>query len=93
MMVNHFVIAWPLILAGLVDRILDASKKEKWQGIFVGDAAFVMGDIIVGMGWDEKGYPMNIPDNPNETPTLRIAEYTKDDKNGGRSPWMIGTRT
>ena len=23
---------------------------------------------------------MKIPDDPNETPTLRIAEYTKDDK-------------
>ena len=37
--------------------------------------------MVTFFGWDKLGYPLVIPVNRTEEPRLRIAEYSKADKN------------
>jgi len=81
MMVNQFIVMWPLFLAGYVDRLDDPEKKSKWHDIFVGEADQVMADMVIELGWNKMGYPMDIPDPGKGKPKLRIATYNRDEKN------------
>ena len=76
-MINVFIILWPLLLSGHVDG-LDQDQKDKRHSIFVGSAAQDMAGMVLCLGWEKRGYQMGIPRSGK--PKLRIATYTKADK-------------
>jgi hypothetical protein len=39
-----------------------------------------MADMVIELGWNKMGYPMDIPDAGKGKPKLRIATYNKDEK-------------
>ena len=80
MLVNYFLVWWPLVLSSYIDRLKTQKKRDQWHGIFVGDALKVLADMVTFFGWDKLGYPLVIPVNRTEEPRLRIAEYSKADK-------------
>ena len=59
---------------GLVQK-----KKEKWHKTFHGNAVEDMANLVLCLGWEEKGYPMDI--HRSGKPKLRIALYSKEEMN------------
>ena len=53
MLLPHFLIMWPLVFCGHVDGLNTQEERDKWQDIFVDDAAEKLGNMVKYWKWDE----------------------------------------
>ena len=50
-----------VIVACRIRRRSGARQKEEWHSIFHGSADQDMANMVLRLGWEDKGYPMVIP--------------------------------
>ena len=79
MMINYFVVLWPLLFASHAERDTP-EKRDKWNNVFHGNAAEDLAALVQCLGWDDMGYPMDMP-RAGKPAKLRIAAYSKDELN------------
>ena len=63
----------------LVTLTVWSKRKKEWHKIFHGNAAEDMADLAQCLGWDEKGYPMDMPRSGK--PKLQITSHSKAEMN------------